>query len=49
MSTGAGFDQLRRHPHPAARVSHAAFQNVAHAQFTADIPDRYGFSFVRKA
>ena len=34
-----GADQLRRDPHPAARLAHAALENIAHAQLLTDFLD----------
>jgi hypothetical protein len=37
VMVGVGPDQLGGNPHPTARFAHAAFDDVAHAQFLADL------------
>src|SRR4051812_28662627 len=39
MSVGRCLDQLPGHPYPVAGLAHAAFENVAHSKFTADLLD----------
>ena len=39
MRAGLGLDQLPGDPQRRARLSHAAFQHVAHAKLASDLPD----------
>ena len=49
MRPSFSVDELRRYPHAPARLAHAAFQDIAHAQLSADLPDVDRLAFVGKA
>src|SRR6516165_8479470 len=38
VRAGAGVDELARDPHPVAGLAHAAFEHVAHPQFSRHLP-----------
>ena len=44
--TGFGFAQLPGHAHLASRATHAAFENITHAEFASDRPDVNRLAFV---
>ena len=46
VMAGIGLDQLRRDADPAPRFAHAAFEDIARAQFLADLLDVDGLAFV---
>ncbi len=49
MRPGRGLDQLRRDAHPVARLAHASFQDIAHAELTPDLSHIDGSALVGEA
>ena len=49
MGTGFTIDQLSGDAHATARLADAAFQYVAHTEFTSDLLDVDGFALVSEA
>jgi hypothetical protein len=49
VRAGAGIDELRRDPHALARLAHAAFEHVAHAELARGLLHVDGPAFVDKA
>ena len=49
MRAGLRFDQLRGDAQAIARLAHAAFQHIAHAEFAPDLPDVDGPALVDEA
>src|SRR5258708_30621454 len=49
MSVGRRLNQLPGHPYSVAGLAHAAFEDVAHAKFTADLLDAGGAALLGEA
>ena len=49
MRVSRRVDQLRGNAHASARSAHRAFEDIAHAQFAADLLYVDGLAFVRQA
>ena len=48
MTALAGVDQLRGDTHPTARLAHASFEDISHAQLGRHVADIDGLALIGK-